>query len=650
MSEKIEFIDLNDAKVRENLERFHYAMDATQDGIWDWNIVTGEVYYSPGYLRMLGYEENDAHYNAEFWMSRIAPEFRENVLAANLACINNEIPSFEVEFKMLAKNNQWRWIIGRGKAVERDCSGKALRMVGTHVDVSRFKETLKVTHDTYKGIFNSASDMIYIQDENGRFLDINDAVVKNYGYSRAEVIGKMPDFLAAEGKNNFKELGKKFASALAGQNQRMEFWGRKSDGTIFPKDLSLAPGRYFEQKVVIAVARDISEEKKAEIEREKLQSQLLQIQKMDSVGRLAGGVAHDFNNMLNVILGHAELALDKLSPAHPLVEDLTEIRKAASRSADLTRQLLAFARKQTAIPRVLNLNETLNGMLKMLTRLIGENIELIWKPSADLWPVKIDPSQLDQILANLCVNARDAISENGVVEISTRNFIVDISESSGNIEFQPGNYIVLSVNDNGHGMSRETIDSLFEPFFTTKEIGKGTGLGLATVYGIVKQNHGLIKVESSEGIGTKFEIFFPRYDGNLEMRNEKGNPTESSNKSGTVMFVEDEKMILNMGKLMLEKLGFKVITASSPIQALTLAKETNDKIDVLLTDVIMPEMNGKELARQIQQVFPEIKLIFISGYTANIITPHGVLEEGVHFMQKPFSLKKLASKLQEVLG
>lgn len=312
-------------------------------------------------------------------------------------------------------------------------------------------------------------------------------------------------------------------------------------------------------------------------------------------------------------------------------------------------EFLDFARKQTAIPRVLSLNATVEGMLKMLRRLIGENIELKWNPGKEIWAVRIDPSQLDQILANLCVNARDAISENGIVEISTENVEVNASESLKIPESIPGSYVLLSVKDNGHGMDEATLEKLFEPFFTTKEIGHGTGLGLATVYGIVKQNSGFIKVFSSKDQGTSFKIYFPRFEGRIDKNRENSGNDELKKGCGTILLVEDETMILNMAKIMLEKLGYTVLSASSPGLALSLAKSSSTKIDLLLTDVVMPEMNGSELARLIKEVFPDVKVVYISGYTANVIAPHGVLNDGVNFIQKPFSLNRLSAKLKEVL-
>lgn len=400
---------------------------------------------------------------------------------------------------------------------------------------------------------------------------------------------------------------------------------------------------------VYATFEDITERKHSEAEREKLQAQLTQAQKMESVGRLAGGVAHDFNNMLGVILGHTEMALEQVEPAQPLFDDLQEVRKAAERSADLTRQLLTFARKQTIAPRLIDLNETLENMLKMLRRLVGENIGLIWIPGKNLWPVKIDPSQLDQILANLCVNARDAIADVGKITIETAAVAFDEAWCALHAGFTPGQYVLLAVSDNGCGMDQETVKHLFEPFFTTKGQGKGTGLGLASVYGAVKQNNGFITVYSEPGQGTTFKIYLPRHQDLTPVQVDKVTAKPPARGKETILLVEDEPAILSMAIRMLEKLGYTVIAANTPGEALRLAREHSKPIDLLMTDVIMPEMNGRDLAKKLLFLYPDMKNLFMSGYTADVIAHHGVLDEGVPFIQKPFLLKDIGAKLREVI-
>jgi signal transduction histidine kinase/ActR/RegA family two-component response regulator len=398
------------------------------------------------------------------------------------------------------------------------------------------------------------------------------------------------------------------------------------------------------------MAWDIVTAKRASVEKAALEQQLQQAQKMESVGRLAGGVAHDFNNMLGAILGHAELAMEQAAPETPLYEDLAQIQSAAQRSADLTRQLLAFARRQTVARRVLDLNATVEGMLKMLQRLIGEEIRLVWRPGSELWPVNIDPSQVDQLLANLCINARDAIGDFGAVTIATGNVTLEEVDCATIPGFIPGEYVRLVVADDGCGMDKETLTHLFEPFFTTKALGTGTGLGLATVYGAVKQNDGEIHVESEPGRGTTLTIYLPRHTG-VGARDAPGPTpvTPASPPHETILVVEDEPAILRMTAKHLQKQGFAVLGAGSPGEALRKAREHVGEIHLLLSDVVMPEMNGRDLATALRATFPKLKRLFMSGYTADVIAHHGVVDGGVHFLQKPFSRAELLAKVRAVL-
>ncbi|MBI5832394.1 MAG: PAS domain S-box protein [Armatimonadetes bacterium] len=403
------------------------------------------------------------------------------------------------------------------------------------------------------------------------------------------------------------------------------------------------PGR---EQELFCIDVDLTERNRAEEARATLEAQLGQAQKMESVGRLAGGVAHDFNNMLGVILGHTEMALDQVPEGELLHEDLEEVQKAAQRSADLARQLLAFARKQTIAPTVLDLNETVGGLHNMLQRMVGENLCLTWQPAAALWPVKMDASQLNQMLTNLCVNARDAVNDVGEITIETANEVV--GEADGPVP--PGEWVKLTVRDDGCGMDAETLSHIFEPFFTTKAVGVGSGLGLATVYGAVRQNGGHITVTSQPGRGTIFAIYLPRHRGPAELveADPDAEPTPSGQE--TILLVEDEPAILRMTARILRGKGYTVLPAATPGEAMALARSHPGRLHLLLTDVVMPEMNGRELARQVQLLHPGVRRVFMSGYTADTIAHHGVLEEGVHFIQKPFAAKTLLTKVAEALA
>jgi CheY-like chemotaxis protein len=371
---------------------------------------------------------------------------------------------------------------------------------------------------------------------------------------------------------------------------------------------------------------------------------------MESIGQLAGGVAHDFNNMLQIINSNTEIAMTNLDPSSPFYESLKEIKGAGERSAKLTRQLLAFARKQTIMPQVLDLNEVVSSILKMLKRLIGENIDLKWQPDNTPCLVNMDPAQIDQILANMTVNARDAIAGVGNITIKTDKVDCAPAHELTSSDSIPGKFVQLAICDDGCGMSLSTLERIFEPFFTTKEIGSGTGLGLATVYGIVKQNAGYINVDSQPTKGTTFKIYFPvcQQVEAVTEENHRGCTTLAGTE--TILVVEDEPALLKICKRHLKNMGYQTLIADRPEAALKIAEEYPGVIHLLLTDVIMPQMSGRDLHIKVQSLRPAVKCIYMSGYTSDIIAQNGLLETNLHYLQKPFSKKDLAEKLREVFG
>lgn len=402
---------------------------------------------------------------------------------------------------------------------------------------------------------------------------------------------------------------------------------------------------------LLVIVVDISAHKHAETEREKLLSQLHQSQKMEVIGRLAGGVAHDFNNMLTAIQINATEAKKAIIAGKDSSGNLDEIVNCSQRSAALTQHLLAFARKQAIAPKVLNLNQIVESSLGMIQRLIGERIEIEWNPRPNLWPARLDPGQVDQILTNLCVNARDSITGDGRINISTLNSSFDDEYCQRNTGYTQGDYVRLMVRDTGCGMSKEVKQHIFEPFFTTKETGVGTGLGLATVYGIVKQNHGFILVDSDVDRGTTMRIYLPRHVGaEIAAVAKASRSTAILGGHETILLVEDEPSILRITEDALRNLGYTVIAANSPKEALRLAEQHLGRIDMLVTDVVMPGMNGRELQTKVLEKHSHIKSLFISGYTSEAITREGILEKGVNFVPKPFSVEEIAVAIRNVLG
>ncbi|MFH1985280.1 MAG: PAS domain S-box protein [Pseudomonadota bacterium] len=485
---------------------------------------------------------------------------------------------------------------------------------------------------------------IVITNTAGSIEFVNAKFTQVTGYAVAEALGQNPRILKS-GETAADEYERLWKTISSGGVWRGEFINRKKNGELFREQATIAPVRNADNLIThyVAVKEDITE-------RKNLEAQLSQAQKMEVVGQLAGGVAHDFNNMLGVIIGYTEMLLELEDLDDLLREYLDEILAAGHRSTDITRQLLAFARKQTVVPKILDLNETVERMLKMLRRLIGEHIELAWLPGAKLWPVKMDPSQIDQILANLCVNARDAIAGVGNVTIETQTADFDEVYCADHRGFIPGEYVVLAVSDNGSGMDKPTMDKIFEPFFTTKPVGKGTGLGLATVYGIVKQNDGFINVTSGPGHGSTFKIYLPRYTVAVGQALAARHTPSGLMGHATILIVEDEISHLTMVKLILEGYGYRVLAASTPDDALLMASEYSGGIHLLLTDVVMPEMNGLALANKMTALLPDILCLYMSGYSGDIIAHHGIIEAGGHFIQKPFSKQALAEKVREVLA
>jgi len=495
-------------------------------------------------------------------------------------------------------------------------------------------------------LLESASQAIVSIDRGGRIVLANRRAEEIFGYTAEELVGARLEMLLPESKRaiHTRDREEFFSHPRARpMGIGMDLAGRRKDGSEVPVEVSLSYVEVDEGVFAIAFVSDITA-------RKQLEEQLLHAQKMEAVGRLAGGVAHDFNNMLTVISGYNRMILDELSTMDPLRGYAEEILKAADRAGALTNQLLAFSRRQIMQPRVINVNAVLLQTEKMLRRLIGEDVELVLNLGVNVGNIKADPGHVEQAIVNLAVNARDAMPLGGHLTIETAEVVLDENYARTHMGVKPGDFIMIAVSDNGHGMDAETRRHIFEPFFTTKEKGKGTGLGLATVYGIVKQTGGDIWVYSEPGQGTTFKLYFPRVWEPLPDPSGMGSSQTTKSGGETILVVEDEQAVRDLTVRILQQLGYTILTAASGAEALEISRSHAGHIDLLLTDVVMPNMSGRQLADHIQLTRPRTKALFLSGYTENTVVHHGALDPGVNFLPKPFSREDLSRKLREVLA
>ena len=507
------------------------------------------------------------------------------------------------------------------------------------------RTSLRRSEENLRTLFDSLHDAVILHDWEGRVLEANDAMLVMYGVSRETFRNHtIADYSADAGPaspvaHHLRQLRDRI---LNDEAQVFEWRARRplQPGADFDVEVSLRKVRWYDQELMVSVVRDISE-------RKRLEAMLNQSQKLDSLGQLAGGVAHDTNNMLGVIIGYADLLLERTGEQPGLRRDLEQIRKAALHSADLNRQLLAFARKQTIQPSAVDLNTLVEATQKLLRRLIGEQHALVWKPATTLWRVWADPSQLDQVLTNLVVNARDAIEPAGTITLETANITVDEAAAQYLPEAEPGEYAVLRVKDTGHGIPPDIQARIFEPFFTTKALGRGTGLGLAMVYGIVRQNRGFLTVTSAEGIGSTFSIHLPRHRG-TERIAEAGPTTELRGGRETILLVEDEAALLETGCRLLEGAGYRVVATADPLEALRLVEEGLSP-DLLATDLVMPGLDGQQVYQHLRRLRPGLRVLFLSGYAAGTLDLESLAASGSGFLQKPFSRAALLQKVRALL-
>ncbi len=541
----------------------------------------------------------------------------------------------------------------RAQMFEIDGEPRVLSIARDLSERKRAAEAIRKSEQSYRQIFNATNDAIFVHDrDTGEVVDVNDAMLAMYGYTREEAIG-LDAQAASAGKPPYSREDAMcwVRKAAAEGPQVFEWYSRRKNGELFWTEVALRCANIGGQGRVLAVVRDITERKRAEEERSRLEQQLRQAQKMQAIGQLAGGISHDFSNLLTIISGYAELALASVAPDHPAVRPLRQVMAAGERARDLTRQILAFGRRQSLMRRVINLSTELPAMEEMIRRLIGENIEVTTRMAPGLGNVMADASQIQQVLLNLAVNARDAMPEGGKLLIEASDIVLRESVAATPEDIRPGAYVLLTVSDTGCGMDQETLSRIFEPFFTTKPFGKGTGLGLATAFGIVRQHGGHICVCSEPGKGTTFRVYLPRVDAEPTARVTVASATSvSPTASETILLVEDEVTLRELMLRVLGERGYRVLEARSPTEAQRLAAEHRGAIDLLLTDVVMPGMSGPELRERLASSQPCMKVLYVSGYADGAFGGIACGPRSGAFLAKPFRIQTLLEKVREAIG
>ena len=641
-----------EAALRESEERLRQAIRVSGIGIFDHDHLEDTLYWSPE-LRAMHGGDAESLVNLGFFYSRVHPDDRERV-AEEIGRAHSPAGDglFDDEHRLLLPDGSIRWTSTRSQTLfEGQGEGRhPVRTVGAVRDITPWKRAQE-EQKKLVSVVERSREFIAIAAPQGNIVYLNNAAMRLVGIESVEearhrtIFDLFPDAARAQ-------VAEDLYPALLKEGFQSREFQLQHFRTGAPIDVDLTGFQIRDDQgvplYIAIVARDIAERKKAAADRAKLEASLFQAQKMESIGRLAGAVAHDFNNMLTVILGFAELAKAKVLEPAVLQSYLDEIVKAADRSREITRQLLGFSRQQVIAPRPADLNAIVEELRNLLSRLIGEDIELLFLPGPRLWQAPLDASQMNQILINLAVNSRDAMPNGGKLMIETGNIRVTEEYARTQAGFTPGDYVMVAVSDNGIGMSRDTQAHIFEPFFTTKERGKGTGLGLATVYGIVKQNRGFVNVYSEVNHGTTFRIYFPRVVG--EMESVEPPRVLAAAGAGAVLLVEDDALVRAVTTAALTSIGYSPLVAASAQEALRICTQSGSDIRLILTDVVMPEMTGTELRDRVRALRPEIKVLFMSGYTPNVIVTHGVLQKGVHFIQKPFTVEELGRKIAEILG
>jgi len=627
--------------IRSDPAVFEFLQAGSLDGIWFWDLEHPEIEWnSPRFWEVFGYSPSEKQHLAREWQDIIQPDDLKVALDNFKKHCADPAHPYDQLVRYRHKNGSTVWVRCRGIAI-RDTTGRPVRMLGAHNDVTELKraeeELRRVERRKVDTLLEVLPDGILMVDMDGHIIAANGQAELMFGYPREELLVQPIEGLLPEWFRELQQsphVGTAADSGHSPASMGLDLHGRRSDRSEFPVDIRLGRVESDDHAMIICCIRDITERKHFE-------SQLVLIRKMESVGLLAGGIAHDFNNLLTVMNGNADMVLDQIREDDPAREILVEIRQAGDRAAELTRQLLAFSRKQVLQPIVVNLNTVITRVDQVLRRLLGDGIELTVAPAGDLANVTVGPGQMERVIMNLAINARDAMPDGGSLRVETTNVDIDLAYARRFPSVRPGQYVMISMSDTGTGMDDATRERIFEPFFTTKDSGKGMGFGLSTVYGIVNQSGGSILVESELGSGTTFKVFLPRVNEPARRIHSPRNPTASRG-TETILLVEDEPALRKMITRFLAASGYKVIEAADGEEALLQVRSHDGPIHLILTDVAMPRMGGPELALRLSKAGASPKVLYMSGFTEDPLL-------GASFISKPFLNSELTRKVREVL-
>ncbi|HTH51346.1 MAG TPA: PAS domain S-box protein, partial [Pyrinomonadaceae bacterium] len=622
----------SEARARETEEQFRSFFELGGMGMAIISTDSHFIAVNDALCDLLGYKRSEL---LEMSWVEVTPEGERDVAKERFASvIAGDVPGYFLERQIVRKGGDIHYATVSLKGV-KNADGKPQYVIAVVQDVTSrtfAEQALRTSEERYRDLIENAHDIIYTHDLEGNCLSVNAAVERVIGYTPEEALNlNIKDAVLPHEVHRVEDMIRRKINGETVTSYELEM--RAKDGRTVTVDVNTRIiYRDHKPVAVQGIARDITG-------RKRLEEQLLQAQKLESIGRLAGGIAHDFNNMLTAINGYSDLALRRMHEDEPVRTYIEEIKKAGERSALLTSQLLAFSRRQILHPEMIRLNDVIDDTTNLLQRLIGEDIELVTRCKPSVGAIKFDPGQLSQILMNLAVNARDAMPNGGKVTIETSNVFVDPDLASGHVGLLPGPYVLLSVSDTGTGISPDIQEQIFEPFFTTKPVGKGTGLGLATVYGIVRQSGGRIFVYSEEGHGTTFKIYIPRVaEGPVETHTPTTAERLLAVGTETILLAEDEQLVRALSRQVLESCGYRVIEAKDGVEAYDILRNGSDDIELLITDVIMPRMGGRELAERLRETRPDLPILFASGYTDEAVVRHGMLDDGMNFIQKPFTI------------